>query len=59
MSSTTIGTPASTRAAPPMMVSGPVAWLRTNLFSTWLSTAVTLLLAYLLFGGVLLKYLLK
>mgnify|MGYP003348116154 CR=1 FL=1 len=25
-----------------------IAWLRTNLFSSWLSTAVTLLLAYVL-----------
>src|SRR5262245_42666927 len=32
----------------PSSVAGPVAWLRTNLFSSWLSTAVTLLLGYLI-----------
>ena len=35
------------RAAPITQV-GLVAWLRMNLFSSWLSTAVTLLLGYLL-----------
>lgn len=32
---------------PPLTVAGPVAWLRANLFSGWLSTALTLALAYL------------
>jgi general L-amino acid transport system permease protein len=36
------------REHPPSSVAGPVAWLRTNLFSSWLSTAVTLLLGYLI-----------
>ena len=38
---------AAPRKAPVSQV-GPVAWLRANLFSSWLSTAVTLLLAYLI-----------
>ncbi|MBO1080897.1 amino acid ABC transporter permease [Roseomonas haemaphysalidis] len=33
---------------PPITVVGPVAWLRASLFSSWLSTAVTLALAYLI-----------
>jgi general L-amino acid transport system permease protein len=33
---------------PPLLVVGPVAWARANLFSSWISTAVTLALAYLL-----------
>ncbi|GIX10756.1 amino acid ABC transporter permease [Elioraea sp.] len=32
---------------PPAMSVGPVGWLRANLFSSWLNTAVTLVLAYL------------
>ena len=36
------------RERPPLSVAGPVAWARKNLFSGWLSTAVTLLLGYLL-----------
>ena len=38
---------AAPRAAP-VVSTGPVAWLRTNLFSSWINTAVSLLLAYLL-----------
>jgi general L-amino acid transport system permease protein len=33
---------------PPVLTTGPVAWMRANLFSGWISTAVTLALAYLL-----------
>ncbi|HWL79374.1 MAG TPA: amino acid ABC transporter permease [Roseomonas sp.] len=33
---------------PPMLAVGPVAWLRANLFSSWISTAVTLALAYVI-----------
>ncbi|EFH12249.1 amino acid ABC transporter permease [Pseudoroseomonas cervicalis] len=33
---------------PPLLAVGPVAWARANLFSGWLSTAVTLALLYLL-----------
>lgn len=36
------------REQPPLSVAGPLAWVRRNLFSGWLSTAVTLLLGYLL-----------
>ncbi len=36
------------RESPPLSVAGPIAWLRANLFAGWLSTAVTLLLGYLL-----------
>ena len=32
---------------PPIRTTGAVAWARANLFATWLSTAVTLVLAYL------------
>jgi general L-amino acid transport system permease protein len=51
MSDITLGqTPASTapRSAPPVAATGAMAWARANLFSSWLSTAVTLLLAYLI-----------
>jgi len=37
-----------TRARPSAVSSGPVAWARANLFSGWLSTAVTLALGYLI-----------
>jgi len=33
---------------PPPGVLGPLAWLKANLFSTWLSTAVTLALGYVI-----------
>ncbi|UFN48871.1 amino acid ABC transporter permease [Roseomonas sp. OT10] len=33
---------------PPALAVGPVAWVRANLFSSWINTAVTLLLAYLI-----------
>jgi len=36
------------RERPPSSIVGPWAWLRANLFSTWLSTAITLLLGYLI-----------
>jgi general L-amino acid transport system permease protein len=36
------------RDRPPAGSVGPVAWLRSNLFSSWWSTAVTLLLVYLI-----------
>jgi len=51
MSDITLGqTPASTapRSAPPVAAAGAMAWARANLFSSWLSTAVSLLLAYLI-----------
>jgi general L-amino acid transport system permease protein len=41
---------ANAEAAPrtaPVATTGTVAWLRTNLFSSWINTAVTLVLAYL------------
>ncbi|MGK7867101.1 amino acid ABC transporter permease [Falsiroseomonas sp. E2-1-a20] len=41
---------ANAEAAPrtaPVATTGSVAWLRTNLFSSWINTAVTLVLAYL------------
>ena len=40
-------TPSAARAAP-SLTTGPIGWLRANLFSSWLSSAVTLLLGYLL-----------
>jgi len=50
MSDITAGsTPVPTaRRDAPIHTSGPIAWLRVNLFSGWVSTAVTLLLAYLI-----------
>ncbi|PHK94837.1 amino acid ABC transporter permease, partial [Pseudoroseomonas rhizosphaerae] len=39
---------ALTQRRPPMLAVGPVAWARANLFSSWISTAVTLALGYLL-----------
>ncbi|MFQ3622914.1 MAG: amino acid ABC transporter permease [Acetobacteraceae bacterium] len=38
---------------PPVLAVGPIAWLRANLFSSWLSTAVTLVLAYLVISWTL------
>jgi general L-amino acid transport system permease protein len=32
----------------PVTTTGPIGWMRANLFSGWLSTAVTLLLAYVI-----------
>ncbi len=52
MSDITLGTPAVPLAAPertpPVLVAGPLAWARQNLFSGWISTAVTLALGYLI-----------
>ena len=39
---------ATGRARPPASVAGPWAWLKANLFSSWLSTATTLLLIYVI-----------
>jgi general L-amino acid transport system permease protein len=38
----------ATRERPPASVAGPWAWLRANLFRSWWSTAVTLLLGYII-----------
>ena len=40
--------PTDMRERPPSSVYGPMAWLRTNLFNGWLSSAVTILFAYLI-----------
>jgi general L-amino acid transport system permease protein len=37
----------SDRTQPPPGLVGPVAWLRANLFGSWISTAVTLALVYI------------
>ncbi len=42
------GVPEAVERRPPITAVGPLAWLRANLFSSWLSTAVTLLLLYLI-----------
>jgi general L-amino acid transport system permease protein len=34
--------------APPVRLTGPIGWARQNLFGSWLSSAVTLLLIYLI-----------
>jgi general L-amino acid transport system permease protein len=39
---------APAREQPPAGLVGPWAWLRANLFNSWLSTAVTLLLGYVI-----------
>ncbi len=43
----------SARRAAPISAAGPIAWLRENLFSGWLSTAVTLVLGYLIVRAVM------
>lgn len=48
MSDTAIAGFAAERGRPPAGVAGPWAWARRNLFGSWWSTAVTLLLGYLL-----------
>ena len=44
----TVNTPAPTRDRPPANLVGPIAWMRTTLFSSWLSSAVTLVFGYFL-----------
>ncbi len=44
--SATQNLPAPTRERPPADVVGPWAWARNNLFATWWSTAITLVLIY-------------
>jgi len=39
---------AAARKRPPAGITGPWAWMRTNLFGSWWSTAVTLVLGYLI-----------
>jgi len=39
---------AGTRAQPTAVIVGPWAWVRVNLFSSWWSTAVTLVLGYII-----------
>jgi general L-amino acid transport system permease protein len=39
---------AEARRAPPIATTGAVAWARQNLFGSWMSTAVTLVLGYLI-----------
>ena len=56
MSDITANTPALPSSAPrsaPLTAVGPIAWLRANLFSGWLSTAVTLALGYLIVRAVM------
>jgi general L-amino acid transport system permease protein len=52
MSDITLGTaarvPAEEPRTAPIRTTGPIAWARQNLFGSWLSTAVTLLLGYLI-----------
>ena len=40
--------PTVTRARPPATVHGPYAWLRTNLFGSWLSSIATIVFAFLI-----------
>ena len=49
MSATTIShRPTPRRDQPPAGLVGPTAWLRTNLFGSWWSSAISLLLIYLI-----------
>jgi general L-amino acid transport system permease protein len=41
-------TPAVIRERPSASVAGPVAWARANLFNSWFSSALTILLGYLI-----------
>jgi general L-amino acid transport system permease protein len=43
---TTTHIPAATRERPPSGLVGPVAWMRANLFGSWISSAVSLVLLY-------------
>jgi general L-amino acid transport system permease protein len=45
--------PADPSRSAPITVVGPIAWMRTNLFSGWLSTAVTLVCGYLIIRAVM------
>jgi general L-amino acid transport system permease protein len=47
LNNATAGVPAGAPRAAPLLSTGPLGWARANLFSSWLSTAVTLALAYL------------
>src|SRR5580704_17789221 len=42
------GVPEAAPRGPASAVRGPVGWLRANLFPSWLSSAVTLLFAFLI-----------
>jgi len=56
MSDITASAPPVGSSAPrsaPVAAIGPLAWLRANLFSSWLSTAVTLVLGYLVIRAVM------
>lgn len=55
MSDITIGDtfPGGAPRSAPIATSGPIAWLRANLFSGWLSTAVTLVLGYLIVRAIM------
>lgn len=44
----TLGAATTIKRQPPSLAVGPIGWLKANLFSSWLSTAVTLVLAYFL-----------
>ncbi len=50
--SATTHIPTEARERPPILVAGPIAWARDNLFNSWLSTAVTLALIYLIVRGI-------
>jgi general L-amino acid transport system permease protein len=43
--------PIPMRERPPAHVAGPLAWARANLFNAWWSTALTLVLGYLVLRG--------
>jgi len=45
---TTTHIPAATRERPPSGLVGPVAWMRANLFGSWISSAVSLVLLYVI-----------
>ena len=49
----TMTAPAPEREAPPPGTTGPWAWVKTNLFSSWWSTAITLVLGYVILRSLL------
>ena len=53
MGITTTHTGTARRHQPRAILSGPMAWARTNLFNSWWSTAVTLALGYLILKGLM------
>jgi len=48
LSTSVAAVPEAAPRQPPALTTGPLAWFRANLFSSWLNTALTLVLGYLI-----------